>query len=296
MRTRFPEDRGLTLRMGASMGLLGLLYAAFITVMIALQVLSVVAVVVIAAGVLAVQYWWSDRMALSAMRARVVSAEEEPDLHALVDRLCALADMPKPRVALARTDLPNAFATGRNDRTAVVCVTTGLVRRLDDAELEGVLAHELSHIAHRDVLVMAMAGFLGMVAGLMIRFSAFGRSSGNGYAAMAWAAALAAAVVAYALSFLLVRALSRYREMCADRSGAVLTARPTALASALTKVSGELARIPARDLRKVEALNALFFAPAVSPSSLARLLSPHPHLERRLAQLARLEAALNRPA
>ncbi|MGH9067905.1 MAG: M48 family metalloprotease, partial [Acidimicrobiales bacterium] len=172
---------------------------------------------------------------------------------------------------------------------------TGLLRRLDEPELEAVLAHELSHIAHRDVTVMTMAGFLGMVAGLILRFAGFARS-GNGYTAAAWAAMMAMAAVAWALSFLLVRALSRYRELCADRSGAILTAHPSALASALTKVSGTLASTPSKDLRRVGALNALFFAPAVSGTGLARLLSPHPHLERRLAQLARLEADLNRPA
>ncbi|HZD66959.1 MAG TPA: zinc metalloprotease HtpX [Acidimicrobiales bacterium] len=292
MEHRFPEDRGLTARMAITLILLGAVYAGFIAVMVGLHVLSLAVVVVIALGLLAAQYWWSDRVALAAMGARVVSPGEAPELHAVIDRLCAVADMDKPRVALARTDLPNAFATGRSRRAAVLCVTTGLVRRLDTQELEGVLAHELSHIAHRDVLVMAMAGFLGMVAGIMVRISIIGRGSGNGYMAMAWGVAMGVALCSYALSFLLVRVLSRYRELSADRAAAVATARPAALAAALTKVSGELAAVPSRDLRRAEPVSALLFAPAAPRASMSRLFAAHPSLERRLRQLQALEAHL----
>ncbi|MCX9192336.1 zinc metalloprotease HtpX [Carbonactinospora thermoautotrophica] len=304
MRTRFRPDRQLTARMVFTMFLLGLVYVAFVAALIVL-IKSVFVVVLIAGGLLAAQYWFSDRIALYAMRAKVVTPEEEPRLHGVIDRLCATADMPKPRVAVADTDLPNAFATGRNTRRAVVCVTTGLLRRLDTAELEGVLAHELSHVAHRDVVVMTVASFLGVLAGLVARFAFYsglfggrGRRDGNdNNAYLVVLLVMVVSVVVYAVSFLLVRALSRYRELAADRSGAMLTGRPSALASALTKVSGEMARIPTRDLRTAEAFNAFFFAPALgSRASLSTLLSTHPTLQRRLDQLAAISTELGGPA
>ncbi|WP_434581992.1 zinc metalloprotease HtpX [Carbonactinospora thermoautotrophica] len=312
MRTRFRPDRQLTARMVFTMFLLGLVYVAFVAALIVL-IKSVFVVVLIAGGLLAAQYWFSDRIALYAMRAKVVTPEEEPRLHGVIDRLCATADMPKPRVAVADTDLPNAFATGRNTRRAVVCVTTGLLRRLDTAELEGVLAHELSHVAHRDVVVMTVASFLGVLAGLVLgvlaglvaRFAFYsglfggrGRRDGNdNNAYLVVLLVMVVSVVVYAVSFLLVRALSRYRELAADRSGAMLTGRPSALASALTKVSGEMARIPTRDLRTAEAFNAFFFAPALgSRASLSTLLSTHPTLQRRLDQLAAISTELGGPA
>ncbi|KWX01202.1 heat shock protein HtpX [Carbonactinospora thermoautotrophica] len=304
MRTRFRPDRQLTARMVFTMFLLGLVYVAFVAALIVL-IKSVFVVVLIAGGLLAAQYWFSDRIALYAMRAKVVTPEEEPRLHGVIDRLCATADMPKPRVAVADTDLPNAFATGRNTRRAVVCVTTGLLRRLDTAELEGVLAHELSHVAHRDVVVMTVASFLGVLAGLVARFAFYsglfggrGRRDGNdNNAYLVVLLVMVVSAVVYAVSFLLVRALSRYRELAADRSGAMLTGRPSALASALTKVSGEMARIPTRDLRTAEAFNAFFFAPALgSRASLSTLLSTHPTLQRRLDQLAAISTELGGPA
>ncbi|NKQ58893.1 zinc metalloprotease HtpX [Amycolatopsis sp. K13G38] len=297
MRTRFPPDRPLTARMLLTVFLLGLVYAAFIAVLFVL-LKSVVVVVVIAAALLGAQYFFSDRIALTAMRARIVTEEEEPRLHGIIDRLCATADMPKPRVAVADTDMPNAFATGRNTRRAVVCVTTGMLRRLDTAELEGVLSHELSHVAHRDVAVMTVASFLGVLAGLVARFSLYSGMLGRGRRDQTVLVILAVSVISmvvYAISFLLVRALSRYRELAADRSGAMLTGRPSALASALTKVSGDLARIPTRDLRSVEAFNAFFFAPALG-SGLSSLLSTHPSLQTRIDRLGELSAELGEPA
>ncbi|MEV6931556.1 zinc metalloprotease HtpX [Dactylosporangium sp. NPDC051485] len=301
MRTRFRPDHRLTARMVLTVFLLGLVYVAFVAVLVTL-LRSWVAIVVIAGGVLAVQYWCSDRIALAGMGARIVDPQQQPRLHGIVDRLCAAADMPKPRVAVADTDLPNAFATGRNTERAVVCVTTGLLRRLDTGELEGVLAHELSHIAHRDVTVMTLAAFLGVVAGMVTRFMFYsqlfgGRRRGGDQTYLLLGLVMAVSAMVYTLSFLLIRALSRYRELAADRAGATLTGRPSALASALTKVTGDMARIPTRDLRTAQAFNAFFFTPAVGARpSLATLLSTHPSLQRRLDQLAQISAELQEAA
>jgi heat shock protein HtpX len=305
-RTRFPADVGLSSRMLLTMFLLGLLYVAFVAVLVALRI-PLVLVLLIAGGFLFFQYFFSDRIALYSMRAREVSPEQAPELHQTVDRLCALADMPKPRVAIADSDLPNAFATGRNQRHAVVCVTTGILRRLSAPELEAVLSHELSHVAHRDVAVMTIASFLGILAGFVVRSSIYagayggggwGRSNDrdNNTGAVILLVVLASAVV-YALSFLLTRLLSRYRELSADRAGAILIGRPSLLAAALVKITGDMGRIPTRDLRAAEPLNAFFFAPAVAPGfSFSSLFATHPPLERRLDQLAQLEAQLGRPA
>ncbi|WP_406723525.1 zinc metalloprotease HtpX [Streptomyces sp. GD-15H] len=299
MRSRFEPDRQLTTRMAVTMFLLGLVYVAFIAALIVL-LKSTVLVVVIAAGLLAAQYWYSDRIALYAMHGRLVTAEEQPQLHGVIDRLCAAADMPKPRVAISEMDLPNAFATGRNADHAVVCVTTGLQRCLTTEELEGVLAHELSHVAHRDVAVITIASFLGVIAGLVVRFAfysqLFGGRQRDQNTALALAAVMAVSALVYALSFLLIRALSRYRELAADRAAAMLTAKPSALASALTKVSGDIARIPTQDLRTAQAFNAFFFTPALGPgTAVANLFSTHPSLERRLEALAEISAELGEP-
>ncbi|MGH8883650.1 MAG: zinc metalloprotease HtpX [Egibacteraceae bacterium] len=301
MRTRFPADRGLSSRMLLTMFLLGLLYVAFVAALFAVARSGLFALA-IAAGFLAVQYFASDRIALFAMGGKEVGPEEAPELHGIVDRLCALADMPKPRVALADSDIPNAFATGRNPAHAVVCATTGLMRRLDGPEVEAVLAHELSHVAHRDVAVMTIASFLGLAAGMVVRFAYYaglfggfgGRDDrdGDSNVPVVFVVMLVSAVV-YAVSFLLTRALSRYRELSADRGAAVLTGRPSTLASALVKVSGEMSKIPDRDLRSAESLNAFFFAPALANGfSLSSLFSTHPSLEQRLEQLARIEAQM----
>lgn len=298
--TRIRPDHGLTVRMTVTMFLIGLLYVGVVAALIAGHV-SLGAVVVIAAVLLFAQYYFSDKMALFGMGGRIVTPEEAPELHGIVDRLCALADMPKPRVAIADTDIPNAFATGRNPNNAVVCATTGIMRRLDVEELEGVLAHELSHVAHRDVAVMTFASFLGMVAGLVTRFAyysglfgGFDDEDNNGAAPLI--VIMLVSILVYALSFLLTRTLSRYRELSADRSGALLTGRPSALASALQKVTGAMARIPTRDLRSAEAFNAFFFSPAIANGfSISSLFSTHPSLETRLRQLAKISAELGQP-
>ncbi|MCQ4081699.1 zinc metalloprotease HtpX [Streptomyces sp. RB6PN25] len=299
MQNRFRPDRQLSVRMVITMFLLGLLYVAFIAALVAL-LRSWILVVVVAGGLLAAQYWYSDRIALFAMHAQEVSAQEQPHLHGVVDRLCATADMPKPRVAISRMDMPNAFATGRNADHAVLCVTTGLLRRLETDELEGVLAHELSHVAHRDVAVITIASFLGVLAGLLVRFAfyseLFGGRRNDQNTALLLALIMAVSAVVYAISFLLIRALSRYRELAADRAAAMLTARPSALASALTKVSGDIARIPTEDLRTAQPFNAFFFTPALGDgATLFNLFSTHPSLERRLEQLAKISVQLGEP-
>jgi heat shock protein HtpX len=264
--------------------------------------------VILGAGLTFGSLFWSDKIALRASGAREVTPAEEPELHGVIDRLCALADMPKPRVAIAQTDMPNAFATGRNSKNAVLCVTTGLMRRLDQKELEGVIAHEMSHVAHKDVVVMTIASFVGIIAALLVRFAFYGELFGgggrgrgggnnnNGGALPILLIVMAVGIVVYAISFLLIRLLSRYRELAADRAGALLTGQPSALASALTKVSSAMSAIPTKDLREAQALNAFYFAPAFKSDmvSLSTVFSTHPSLERRLQQLSEISAQLGK--
>ena len=295
-RNRYAPDPGLTARMGGTMFVLFLLYVVLMGVLIWVG-LSTWLVLIIAAGSGWAQWYFSDRVALFSMGARVVTPEQAPQLHAIVDRLCAMADMPKPTVAIADTDMPNAFATGRSDKRSVVCVTTGLLRRLDAEELEGVLSHELAHVAHRDVLVMTVASFVGVLAGLLTRSWMWGgmlrRRDSDSNGAIAFLIIMLVSVLVYFVSFVLTRMLSRYRELSADRTGALLTGRPAALARALQKITGEMSRIPTRDLREKEALNAFFIAPAFGgQQSLSSLFSTHPPLEKRLEQLARISAQL----
>jgi heat shock protein HtpX len=297
--SRYLPDRGLSARMGFTIFLLGALFVVLGSVLV--YYFAFWGVVFIG-GFLAVQWFFSDRIALYSMGGHEVTPEQAPQLHAIVDRLCALADMPKPKVAIADTDVPNAFATGRSPKRAVVCATTGIMRRLDERELEGVLSHELSHVAHRDVTVMTIASFVGVLAGFLTRMALYsgmfgGRRNNNdsGGAPVILIITLVSVVV-YALSFLLTRTLSRYRELAADRAGAFLTGQPSALASALTKISGEMGRIPTKDLRQAEPFNAFFFTPAVAPGfSISSLFSTHPSLEKRLDQLGRISAELGRP-
>jgi len=302
---RIPADRGLTARMFLTGLFIVILYAAVVSLLFAIG-LQIGFIIFIAVAFAFCQYWFSDKIALWGMHGHVVTPEEEPELHGVVDRLCALADMKKPRVAIAEVDLPNAFATGRNPSNAVVCATRGILRRLDEPELEAVLSHELSHVAHRDVAVMTIASFLGMLAGLLTRvmlfaglFGGFGgrggrNNQGAGQIVLIEMAVLVVSVLVYAISFLLTMALSRYRELAADRSGAILIGRPSLLASALIKVTGDMSRIPARDLRSAEHFNAFFFTPAITNgASLSSLFSTHPPLQKRLDQLAKLEVEMN---
>ncbi len=303
-------DRGLTYRMLMTGFFLVVLYAVIIGVLY-IFIKSLLLLLVIGFGLLFCQYWFSAKIAMYAMHAQEVTPEQAPELHGVVDRLCALADMPKPKVAIATTDIPNAFATGRSPNSAVVCVTTGLLRRLDEPEVEAVLSHEISHVAHRDVAVMTIASGLGMIAGLMTRVlfysELFGGGGGGGgnnnqsQAALVEMIVMLVSVIVYFISFLLTMALSRYRELAADRSGALLIGRPSLLASALVKITGEMGRIPTKDLRAAEPFNAFFFAPAVATGgdqgggggfSFGNLFRTHPTLERRLAQLEALEHQL----
>ena len=303
--SRFIKDRGLTARMTLTMFLLGALFVVLV-VSVALIVgqaagRGAAAMVGLVGIAIAFYQWWtSDKVAMRAMRAREVSPEQAPELHGMIDRLCALADMPKPRVGVADMAAPNAFATGRSPDRAVVCVTTGILQTLTAEELEGVLAHELSHVAHRDVLVMTVASSAGIAAGLLVRFTGALRPRGNskqaGGVLVAMLLTLLVSLVVYAVSFVLLRVLSRYREMCADRSGAYLTMQPAALASALQKIAGPGAAIPDKDLRAPAAASALCIAPAFSSESLGRLFSTHPPLEKRLEQLARIQVELGRPS
>jgi heat shock protein HtpX len=287
-----------------TMFLIGLLYVVVVGALLVFLKGAWLIVLLIAGGLFIAQFWFSDRIAAFSMGAREVTPEESPELHGTIDRLCVLANMQKPKVAVAQSDIPNAFATGRNEKNAVVCVTTGLLRRLEPEELEGVLAHELSHVAHKDVMVMTIAGFLGVLAGVITRigvqFGMFGgfssrddRDGDSG--AMVALIVIGASAVVYSISFLLTRLLSRYRELAADRAAALLTGRPSALASALTKVSGEMAAIPTQDLRRAQPFNAFYFAPAVSARQMAsQAFSTHPSLQQRLEQLGEISAQLGR--
>jgi len=316
-RTRYAPDRGLTARMTATMFLLGLVFVGFVAAIIGIgaathasDAVIVLFAVVIAGGFAIGSLFYSDKIALSTARAVVVSpndGKEAAYLHGIVDRVCALADMPKPRIAIAPSRLPNAFATGRNADKAVLCVTTEMMSsRFTPEELEAVIAHEMSHVAHKDVQVMTIASFLGVVAALLIRFSFYGelfgggggrgRSNNNGGGAYILFIIMGVSIAVYAISFLLIRMLSRYRELAADRSGALLTGQPSALKSALVKVSEGINRIPTKDLRSAEPLNAFFFAPAAHLTrgkSLSTIFSTHPSLERRLAELDKVQQQLN---
>jgi heat shock protein HtpX len=315
VRTRYAPDRGLQARMGLTMFLLGLVFVAFVIALVFILAafhqgtgVIIFFAVLLGGGLTFGSLFWSDKIALRAAGAQEVTPEEAPKLHGIVDRLCALADMPKPRVAIAQADMPNAFATGRNSQKAVLVVTTGLMRRLDDNELEGVIAHEMSHVAHKDVVVMTIASFLGIVAGLLVRFAFYGELFGggggrggnnnnnNGGALPILLIVMLVSVVVYAISFLLIRLLSRYRELAADRAGALLTGQPSHLASALQKVSGAMSAIPTKDLREAQALNAFYFAPAfkANTTTLSSVFSTHPSLERRLEQLSEISAQLGR--
>lgn len=294
-KTRFRSDRGLTARMGAVGFGLGALYVVFGIVLI--NYTSAAFGVIVVVGMAWGQWYFSDKLALKSIGGHEVTPEQAPELHGMIDRLCALADMPKPRVAVADIDMPNAFATGRSPSHAVICVTTGIMQRLDAEELEGVLSHELAHVANRDVSIMTVASSLGLLAGFITRWGMlFGGGRNRNNNGPGFLVVFLISMVVYAISFLLTRTLSRYRELSADRTGAYLTGKPSKLSSALVKISGDMARIPNRDLRQAEGLNAFFFAPAINRESMGALMSTHPSLEKRLDQLAKVSADLSEQA
>jgi heat shock protein HtpX len=291
-RRSFGKDTGLQARMLLTLFLLGLLYAVFVGVLFAVGAGAGI-IVVVAVVLLLVQLFGSDKLAMSAMGLKEVSPEEEPELHGIVDRLCVQADLPKPRVCVMETSMPNACALGRSQKSATVCATRGILEMLSPAELEGVMAHELSHVINRDVMVMTLASFFATLASIIAQFALFfGGGYGNNEEEEDVMIVILVSVVVYVVSFVLLRTLSRYREFAADRGSAVLTGRPSALASALIKISGGVERAPSQDLRRVESSSAFFIIPPRAKKSLMNLFADHPPLEQRLAALERLESQL----
>lgn len=298
--SKIETDHKLNVRMFITGLALVALYAIIVSVMISLGV-SLVVVIIIACALIFSQYYFSDKIAMFSMHAHEVTPQQEPKLHEIVDRLCLLANMTKPRVGVSEMDMPNAFATGRSPSHAVICATRGLMQRLNDEELEAVLAHELSHVAHRDVAVMTIASGVGMLAGLVSRIALFGAMFGGGgrggrggqNIVLLEMATMLISILIYIVAYLLTMALSRYRELAADRSGAILIGKPSVLASALVHITGDIGKIPRNDLRKSEGMNAFFFAPALAGGTAANLFSSHPSLEVRLNQLSKLEKELN---
>ncbi len=301
-RKAYGRDAGLSLRMLFTTGLLGLLYVVFAVVLFEVLNAGLVLMVVIVGALAFFQYFTSDKLALKAAGARIVERDEAPQLHDMIERLCAMADLQKPRVAIIESDVPNAFATGRNQKHAAVAVTTGLWNRLEPKEVEGVLAHELSHIANRDVLVMTVASFFAMVAALLTRFGlysgmfgGFGGNRDNNNNVPVWLIVLLVSVVTYFLSQILILAISRYREYAADRGSALITGAPENLMSALQKIASGSPQIPQRDLREVEGMNAFFIVPTNWKSSMGQLFMTHPPLEKRLAALSEIAREMGRP-
>src|SRR5438034_3691420 len=303
-RKTYGRDSGLSLRMFLTASMLGLLYVIFAVVLFQVLSVGLIPMLVIVVGIAFFQYFTSAKLALLASGAKIVERDQAPELHDMVERLCALADLPKPRVAVIDTDVPNAFATGRSPKHAAVAVTRGLWERLEPKEVEGVLAHELSHIANRDVLVMTVASFFAMLAGLLTRFGLYAGMFGGGYGGgnrdnnngpPVWLILFVVSIVVYVISYVLIRTLSRYREHAADRGSALITGAPEYLMSALQKISSQMTQIPNRDLLQVEGMNAFFIIPARVRSGAAELFMDHPPIEKRLAALAEIAREMGRP-
>ncbi len=297
-RKSFGRDAGLSLRMLLASGMLGLLYVAFAVVLFNVLSVGLAPLLLIVVGLALFQYYTSDKLALMVSGAKVVDRDEAPALHEMIERLAAMADLPKPRVAVIDTDVPNAFATGRSPKHSAVAVTTGLWRRLEPREVEAVLAHELSHIANRDVLIMTVASFFAMLAGLLTRWGLFfggGGDRNRDGGVPIWIIVFVVSIVTYVLSFILIRTISRYREYAADRGAALVTGAPEYLMSALQRIASGMATIPQRDLREVESMNAFFIIPTNVRSSMGELFATHPPLEKRLANLARVARDMGRP-
>jgi heat shock protein HtpX len=285
----FPRDTGLQARILLTLFLLGLLYVVFIVVLLQAGA-GLITVVLVMGGLSLAQLLFSDKLALASMGAKQVSPQEAPGLHAMIEKLCIQADIPKPRIAVADTDLPNAFACGRSQKSATVCATTGIMRRLSPSELEGVMAHELAHVKHRDVLIMTIASFFASLAAIILQFGFFfgGDSDDN----PSFIVVLLVSFAVYIISFFLMMALSRYREFAADRGAAIVTGRPSALSAALVKISNTMQRVPTADLREAERMNAFFIVPTSVKGAVQTLFSTHPPMEKRIARLQQLEAQL----
>ncbi|HVC87067.1 MAG TPA: zinc metalloprotease HtpX [Gaiellaceae bacterium] len=305
-RRSYGRDAGLTLRMVFTTALLGLLYVIFAVVLFQVLNVGLAPMLLIVIGLAFFQYYTSDKLALRAAGAKIVSREEAPQLHDMVERLCAMADLPKPKIAMMNTPVPNAFATGRSPKHAAICVTTGLWDRLEPKEVEGVLAHELSHIANRDVLIMTLASFFAMLAAMLTRFGLYagmwggggmggGRRGNNNNGPPVWLIILVVSMVVYVVSFILIRTISRYREYAADRGSALITGAPEYLMSALQKISSQMTLIPNQDLRKVEGMNAFFIIPAKAKSAFGEIFMDHPPLEKRIAALSQIAREMGRP-
>jgi heat shock protein HtpX len=299
-RKSYGRDAGLSFRMLFTGALLGALYVGFAVVLFQVLNVGLIPMLLIVVGLAVFQYFTSDKLALAASGAKVVSEQEAPELHTMIERLCAMADLPKPRVAVIDTDIPNAFATGRSPKHAAVAVTTGLWDRLEPHEVEGVLAHELSHIANRDVLIMTLASFFAMLAGLLTRFGLYGGMFGGGRrddsgGVPIWLVVFLVSLLTYFISYLLIRAISRYREYAADRGSALITGAPENLMSALQKIASGIMQIPQQDLRQVETMNAFFIVPTSVKSTAAELFATHPPLEKRLARLAEIAREMGKP-
>jgi len=299
-RKAYGRDVGLSTRLLLTMFTLGLVYVVFFIVMVNVLNVGIFAIVLIMGALAFLQYFTSDKIALLASGAKVVGPDQAPELPAMVERLAAMADVPKPRVALIPTDVPNAFATGRNQKHSVVAVTQGLWQRLEPQEIEGVLAHELTHVVNRDVAVMTIASFFSMLAAMLARFGLWGgmfsggdrdRSSG----APVWLIMFAVSLITYVISYILIMMISRYREYAADRGSALITGAPEHLMSALQKIASRITQIPQRDLREVAGMNAFFIVPTSVKRGAAELFMTHPPLEKRLARLAEIAREMGRP-
>jgi heat shock protein HtpX len=298
-RKGYGRDFGLSARMVTTLFLLGLLYVVFFVVLISVVQAPFIVIVLIMGGLALLQYFTSDKIALAASRAKIVDRDQAPELHDMVERLCAMADLPKPRLAVIPTDVPNAFATGRNPKNSVVAVTEGLWNRLSKPEIEGVLAHELSHIGNRDVAIMTISSFFAMVAAMLMRMGLWGGMFGGGRdrsgGTPVWLIMFAVSLLTYVISYVLILMISRYREYAADRGAAIITGAPENLMSALQRIASNITQIPQRDLREVQGMNAFFIVPTNVKSSFAELFMTHPPLEKRLARLAEIAREMGRP-
>jgi heat shock protein HtpX len=294
------RDTGLTIRMIFSFAILTLLYLIFLSVLAYLGI-GYIPIIIIASAMILAQWYFSDKIVLWSSGAKVVSKEQEPELHELIERIVARNNLPKPRIAVIETNMPNAFATGRGQKSSVIAVTTGLLHILDTEELEGVIAHELTHIRNRDALVLTLASLFSTVAWYLMQFGFYGGLYGGGYGGGGrdrngggiMLIILLVAMLTWAISFLIIRAISRYREFAADRGSAQMTGKPVKLANALLKISGTMKRIPTKDLRQVEGLNAFFIVPALSGSTIGNLFSTHPPVEKRVQKLMEMEASMS---